>query len=217
VELSEDELHVLQPILSARARYGLRLDGQRYLQPAQYTQSLAASFVSRGGKIEEGVAVVGIRERAASSGVQVDIATSVLSADVAVIANGAWLQRLARPTGVRMRVGSGRGYSFTVHADEILEAPLYLPSTRVACTPGPDPRSGWLRMAGTMEFRPPSYRLDEPRVRAIVRSCSPFLRYVDWSSVTGEWVGPRPITTDGLPVIGATALANVFVAGGHGM
>jgi len=217
VELSEDELHAVQPILSPRAHFGLRLDGQRYLQPAEYTQSLAGSFVSRGGKIEEGVSVVGIRERAGSSRVHVDIATSVLSVDVAVIANGAWLQRLAGPTGVRMRVGSGRGYSFTVRADEVLEAPLYLPSTRVACTPGPDPQSGWFRMAGTMEFRPPGYRLDERRVQAIVHSCTPYLRNVDWSSVTGEWVGPRPITSDGLPVIGATALENVFVAGGHGM
>lgn len=217
VELSEDDLHALQPILSARARYGVRLDGQRYLQPAAYTQSLAASVVERGGKIEEGVSVAGVRERPGSSRVHVDTATSVLNFDAAVIANGAWLRRLAQPTGVRVRVGSGRGYSFTVRGDQVLDAPLYLPPTRVACTPGPDPQSGWFRMAGTMEFRPPEYRLDERRVQAIVRSCAPWLRDVDWSSVTGQWVGPRPITTDGLPVIGATNLENVFVAGGHGM
>jgi D-amino-acid dehydrogenase len=30
-------------------------------------------------------------------------------------------------------------------------------------------------------------------------------------------VGSRPVTTDGLPLVGATASPRVFVAGGHGM
>jgi D-amino-acid dehydrogenase len=30
-------------------------------------------------------------------------------------------------------------------------------------------------------------------------------------------VGPRPVTADGLPLIGASANPRVFVAGGHGM
>ncbi|MDQ2874903.1 MAG: FAD-dependent oxidoreductase, partial [Actinomycetota bacterium] len=31
------------------------------------------------------------------------------------------------------------------------------------------------------------------------------------------WVGARPCTPDGLPVIGAARAPRVFVAGGHGM
>jgi D-amino-acid dehydrogenase len=40
---------------------------------------------------------------------------------------------------------------------------------------------------------------------------------IDWSARTDEWVGARPCTTDGLPVVGRTASDRVFVAGGHGM
>jgi D-amino-acid dehydrogenase len=32
-----------------------------------------------------------------------------------------------------------------------------------------------------------------------------------------EWVGSRPVTPDGLPLVGATRAPGVYVAGGHGM
>ncbi len=40
---------------------------------------------------------------------------------------------------------------------------------------------------------------------------------IDWEARTDEWVGSRPCTADGLPVIGATKSPRVFVSGGHGM
>jgi D-amino-acid dehydrogenase len=43
------------------------------------------------------------------------------------------------------------------------------------------------------------------------------LQGVDWSSVRDVWVGPRPVSADGMPLIGATKVPGVFVAGGHGM
>ncbi len=44
------------------------------------------------------------------------------------------------------------------------------------------------------------------------------LQGIDWSARTDEWVGSRPCTTDGLPLVGgATRTPGVYVAGGHGM
>ena len=40
---------------------------------------------------------------------------------------------------------------------------------------------------------------------------------IDWDDRKEEWVGPRPCTPDGLPLIGATTSPRVFVGGGHGM
>jgi D-amino-acid dehydrogenase len=42
------------------------------------------------------------------------------------------------------------------------------------------------------------------------------LEGVRWSERVDEWVGSRPVTTDGRPLIGAVA-PGIFVAGGHGM
>lgn len=40
---------------------------------------------------------------------------------------------------------------------------------------------------------------------------------VDWDSRQDEWVGSRPVTPDGLPLVGQTKLPNVYTNGGHGM
>lgn len=42
-------------------------------------------------------------------------------------------------------------------------------------------------------------------------------RGVDLDDRRDEWVGSRPVTPDGLPLVGATAGRGVYVAGGHGM
>jgi hypothetical protein len=44
-----------------------------------------------------------------------------------------------------------------------------------------------------------------------------YLDGADWRTLSGSWVGPRPVTADGLPLIGATRRPGLFVAGGHGM
>jgi D-amino-acid dehydrogenase len=110
-------------------------------------------------------------------------------------------------------VVAGRGYSFTVRTPEPLRQPLYIPSIRVACTP----TGGEMRVAGTMEFRKPDDPLDERRIAAIVRSAQGFMPRVDWTTLSGAWVGSRPVTPDGLPLIGRTNVGGTYAAGGHGM
>ena len=210
-ELSAAELHREQPLLGSRAAYGLRIGGQQFLQPLDFVRSLAASVRSRGGQIVTGAPVTAIASRA--GGIRLDVAGQPTDADVCVLANGAWINELAAPAGVRVRIQAGRGYSFKVGIPEPLTRPLYLPAARVAITPAP----GGFRVAGTMEFRRPDDPLDRRRIGAIVRSARAYLPGVDWSALTGPWVGPRPVTADGLPIIGATLDDGLFVAGGHGM
>jgi len=211
-ELSQRELRMERPVVSARARHGLKLAGQRYLQPLAYTRSLADSFRSRGGQIVPGVPVDRL-ESGRGGTVRVFTPGEVPEFDVAILASGAWLSRLGKPAGVRLPVAAGRGYSFTVATATPLAGPLYLPALRVACTP----TAGGMRVAGTMEFRSADAPLDRRRIDAIVRSARDYLEGVDWASITDVWVGPRPVTADGLPLVGATRQAGVYVAGGHGM
>ncbi|KAA5825835.1 FAD-dependent oxidoreductase [Saccharopolyspora hirsuta] len=200
------------PQLSDRISAVLRVDGQRYVDPGEFTRALAKSFVERGGTLRTGFAV---RQLVRTPG-QVIVKSEQedrVSAEVVVLATGAWLSKLAKPLGVRTPVRAGRGYSFTVPTDEPVPGPIYLPAARVACTP----YQGGLRVAGTMEFRPVDAPLDRGRVEAIVRSARPLLRGVRWEERRDEWVGGRPVTPDGLALIGATKLPGTYVAGGHGM
>ena len=68
-----------------------------------------------------------------------------------------------------------------------------------------------------MEFRAPDAALDRRRIDAIVNATRPLLSGVDLDERRDEWVGSRPCTADGLPLIGRTNAPAVFVAGGHGM
>jgi D-amino-acid dehydrogenase len=211
-ELSERELRRERPLLSGRATCGLRVEGQRYVQPLEYVQSLAAAVAGRGAAVETGRTVSGAGPRP-GGGVRVVADGDPADFDVCVLANGAWMGRLARRAGVRVPVVAGRGYSFRVPLPEELPGPVYLPGLRVACTPAP----GGMRVAGTMEFRPPDAPLDRRRIDAIVRTARDWMPGAGWGAVAGDWVGPRPVTADGLPVIGKTAIDGLFVAGGHGM
>jgi D-amino-acid dehydrogenase len=137
--------------------------------------------------------------------------------DAVVLAHGAWLGGLARRFGVRQPVQAGRGYSFSVAGDRVPRAPVYFPAQRVACTPLDTPAGGRLRVAGMMELRTPDAALDPRRIAAVVEALRPLVDGLDLDDRREEWVGSRPCTADGLPLVGATSSPRVFVAGGHAM
>jgi len=209
----ERDLRELAPLASREVTAGVRIDGQRRLDPGAFVNALADSVAARGGRIDR-MDVVDVRGHDGQGRARVrSREDTVLSADAVVIATGAWISRLLAPLGMRVPVRAGRGYSFTVPVDRPVPAPVYLPAERVACTP----YRGALRVAGTMEFRGPDAPLDRARVDAIVASARPLLDGVRWDERHDLWVGPRPVTPDGRPLIGALPRPGVYVAGGHGM
>jgi len=211
--LSGAEIRSLEPTLGDGVQSGVRMLGQRFVNPPAYVASLADSVVQRGADLVTGFEVADVVDLGAG-GVDVVAQTGErLRADAVVLATGTWLGELARGYGVKRVVQAGRGYSFTVVPDEMPKNPIYFPVQRVACTPLGDR----LRVAGMMEFRSPDAPLDPRRINAIVEAARPMFTGVDWTARREEWVGSRPCTTDGLPLVGATRSPRVHVAGGHGM
>lgn len=201
----------LAPQLSEAVKVVYRLDGQRFLEPAPYVQALADSVISRGGQVLSGLDAASVTGTPKPTVVLAD--GEQLTADSVVVATGAWMPKLARPLGVRVRVQAGRGYSFTVETDEPSKYPVYLPFQRIACTP----YQGRFRIAGTMEFRRPDEPLQPRRIQAIINQARNLLTGMNLDERHDEWVGSRPVTPDGLPLVGATRAPGVYVAGGHGM
>ena len=210
--LDGDAMHALVPALGDAVTCGVRLRDQRFINPGRFVNALADAVRGRGAEIRTGVEVTDITESA--GGVRLGVAAGPsVTADAVVIATGAWLGSLARDAGVKTIVQAGRGYSFTVQPEQMPVAPMYFPAQRVACTPLGD----GLRVAGMMEFRKPDAPADPRRVTAIIDAAKPMLTGVDWAARTDEWVGSRPCTADGLPLVGRTRSPRVFVSGGHGM
>ena len=210
--LSGAEARDVEPALSEVVVAAIRIHGQRYLDPPAFMAALAESLRTRGGEIRDGVAVRALDD----DGDGVTVTTEHQAPerfDAVVVATGAWLGALTRRFGVRLPVQAGRGYSFSVPIERVPTGPVYLPTQRVACTPLGDR----LRVTGMMEFRRPEAPLDPRRIAAIIAATRPMLRGADFDARSDEWVGSRPVTPDGLPLIGPTRSPRVFVGGGHGM
>lgn len=202
-----------EPAISDAVQAAIVIHGQRYLRPVEYVEALADAVRGQGTQILEGAGVLSVDDLG-GAGVRV-VTTGAGSGtyDAVVVATGAWLGDLVSSYGVRHVVQAGRGYSFSVETEQMPAGPLYFPAARVALTPLGDR----LRVAGMMEFRRADAALDPRRVRAIVEAARPLLRGADLDHRQDEWVGSRPVTADGLPLIGRTGSERVFVAGGHGM
>jgi D-amino-acid dehydrogenase len=75
-----------------------------------------------------------------------------------------------------------------------------------------------VRLAGTLELGSRSAGLALRRIEALDRSAARYLR--DWrpGSARADWAGNRPLTPDGLPIIGTVSGHDgLSVATGHGM
>lgn len=209
--ISADEARARAPMLTEKIRGALMLRGQRFLNPPDYVAAVADSFVARGGTLRTGTTITSVDDR----GVRVRIAGPTMdeSFDSVVVATGVGLPALTKQYGVTTRVRAGRGYSFAVDVDDLPPGPVYFPGSSVVCTPLGDR----MRIAGMMEFGRHGDPVDQRRIGAIVESVRPLLRGVSLDDRREEWVGSRPCTQDGLPIVGRTRSPRVFVAGGHAM
>lgn len=226
--LTGSQVQQAQPGLSHEVRAAVAIQGQKYIHPPQFMRALTQSFIARGGKLREWVRVEEL-DTEPNAVWLTDNGGHRHRHDVVVLATGATLGALARPFGVTKVVQAGRGYSFTVTGSQVPSSPVYFPNQRIACTPLHEPvypigeppygedDGELLRVAGMMEFRRPGEPLDQRRVRAIVETLRPLLPGLDLDRRRTEWVGARPCTSDGLPLVGGTTDRRVFVAGGHGM
>ena len=159
-------------------------------------------------------------ERFLRTGDAVTLATTAdggeYGGDVFVVAAGVWSGPLSAKLGVPMPIRPGKGYSIDYSpAPVALRTTLTLEDARVAVTP----LNGMVRLAGTMEFGGFDESINAVRVDAIRRAAE--AAFTDWGNPVGEaapWAGLRPMTPDGLPIIGRLGpLRNAFIASGHGM
>jgi D-amino-acid dehydrogenase len=208
-----DDVRAHEPLLSDRVHGGIFFPRERHLDPRALVQGLHTRLLELGVKIVEHSAVTGVR-RAGRAVTAVVTETGPVDGDAFVLAAGAWSGPLSAVLGHRLPVRPGKGYSIDVPAVGLRGA-TNLSDAKVALTPFGDR----LRLAGTMEFAGLDERVNDVRVRAILRAPGAYLR--DWRPPSGHLrpqAGMRPMTPDGVPVIGRLpGSRNAYVTSGHGM
>jgi D-amino-acid dehydrogenase len=205
--MGPEELTACEPCLVGDLA-GLQLKGQLTLDPSALVDALATALRARGVEIREGARVTAIEPGAARTTV------GRVEADAIVLASGIWSVPLAATIGVRLPIVPGKGYSFAVPFEKPPRHQINLESAHVVF----GPQGSAIRVGGTMEFDRQYDRFDPRRIMMIVAAARPYVSGVNWEERTAEWMGPRPMTPDGLPLIGRIGDADpVFVAAGHNM
>jgi len=141
-----------------------------------------------------------------------------LKADTVVLAAGSYSPSLTRPLGVTLPVQPVKGYSLTIPAggwNGAPRVPIVDESLHVAATPLGDR----LRVAGKAEFSGLERDIDPRQIAALaaaVRALFPTLpAHLDLLRAQ-PWCGLRPMSCDGVPILGRTPFANLYLNTGHG-
>jgi D-amino-acid dehydrogenase len=215
--LSPAETVALEPGLAPivdRLRGAIHFPDDGAGDARRFTEVLAARAQALGVVFQFGVAATGIEVR---SGEACGVGTREqrLAADRVVVAAGSFTPRLVRGLGLCLPVAPAKGYSITL--DEVQDAGLRIPVVDDALHAVVTPLGRGLRVAGTAEFAGFDDTLPEPRIRNLLdllRAVLPRARF-DAQTVR-RWSGLRPMSADGVPIIGETSVKNLYVSTGHG-
>jgi D-amino-acid dehydrogenase len=219
-ELDAEELRRLEPGLDSRYGLGMRIDAGAYLKDTRlYLEALVALLQKRGGVVlrqrVNGLIIEGGRLRC------VRMPAGDMACDKAVIAAGAWSARLAAQAGDRIPLISERGYHV------VLPGVVDRPNTALMPCDGKmavTPTAHGLRVAGQVELAgldtPPDWRRAQVllnHARRMFPDSLPDTGDSPGPQTLQRWLGHRPSTPDGLPVIGpASGCADIIHAFGHG-
>ena len=138
-----------------------------------------------------------------------------LTADAYLVALGSFSPALVWPLGLKLPVFPVKGYSITVPIADPARAPvstLLVESYKVAITRLGDR----IRVGGMAEISGFNNRLPETRRATLEHSVGGLFPNAGDLRAATFWSGLRPMTPDSTPVIGKTALPNLFLNTGHG-
>jgi D-amino-acid dehydrogenase len=211
--LDRDAVHEQEPLLTDGVLGGIYFPQERHVDPGAMCAALHKRLVAMDVKIVENSPVDAV-ERNGDRVTAIHSGGIRYTADNFLLAAGAWSGNLSKQFGVALPVRPGKGYSVEVPALG-LRSTVNLWDAKVAVTPFNER----LRLAGTMEFGGLDEKINQVRVDAILRAPAKYFR--NWEPPATKptpMAGMRPMTPDGLPVIGHLGhLHNTYVSTGHGM
>ena len=216
--LTAAECVALEPALAARAGRiagGVHAPGDESGDAHKFTQELAQLCAGRGVRLRYGSRI----ERIEAAGGRVSHVLlgsgDSIQADAYVMALGSYSPLLLRPIGISIPVYPLKGYSITIPLAEGDVAP------QISLSDGAHKlvmsRLGdRLRVAGTAELAGYDTAINEARCRAIVRRTFELFPQAGRPEDAQFWAGLRPATPGGVPCIGRTRYANLYLNTGHG-
>jgi D-amino-acid dehydrogenase len=215
--LGADGCIAAEPALAAvRGKFvgGLRLPNDETGDCFKFTNRLAALAEELGVRFRYDTRIDGI-EVAGGRVAGVRTGSGILTADRYLVALGSHSAALLRPHGLRLPVYPVKGYSITADIVDAARAPVSTimdETYKIAIT-----RLGTrIRVGGMAEISGYNNELPPRRRDTLAFSVGDLFPGAGDLEKARYWSGLRPMTPDGTPVIGATAIPNLFLNTGHG-
>jgi D-amino-acid dehydrogenase len=186
--------------------------------PEEFVRALAARLAQLGVPIQTGVRVRALESDRTGRVTGCLTGEGRIAAARVVLAAGVGSRELARTAGADVPIRAGKGYSCTLTLSSPTRHTMLLGDSKVGLTP----LGGRTRLLGTMEFSDDRPVVRPRRIEAMLLAVRGYLDGVP-ADVTAErvddpWVGLRPMSVDGLPIVDRLPSRDgAFVATGHGM
>lgn len=201
-----------EPAVTDAVVGGILYPEDAHLDPGEFVAAVADLARTSGVRIEERQRVV--RLRGAHRVETVETADRVIEPELVVVANGAWARRLSRGLGLRLLVEPGKGFSLTYGVGaEVFRRPLRLWERRTVVG---SMRTD-VRVTSRLDLVGLDSRVRERRARLSATNAARYLSLPAGVESAHAWAGLRPLTPDGLPLIGrSSTVDNLILATGHG-
>lgn len=193
---------------------GVHYTGDAHLDPGLFLAALGKRVREMGAGTHADASVTGFVE-AEGKVRAVRTRAGEFEAEQVVLAAGAWTPAVARGLGLDIPIQPGRGYSLTASAVRNMPRhALMLGDRRVAVSPLGDR----IRVTGRLEVGTYSTKPDPRWIARLEGFAREFLRLDEKLEIQETWAGLRPITPDGVPMIGFSPRhGNLILATGHAM
>ncbi|WP_109478314.1 D-amino acid dehydrogenase [Paraburkholderia sp. C35] len=197
---------------------GLYLPDDEAGDCARFTRELRAICETNGVRFRFDTRVTSLDVRGrAVHGVHVESAagSETLVANAVVVAAGVDSVELLAPLGVKVPLYPVKGYSATLQIVDDEKSPraaLMDESLKTAITRfGPN-----LRVAGTAELGNRQTTLREQALQTLMKVLDDWFPHATAPSSAHFWVGRRPMTPDGAPLLGSSGIDGLWINLGHG-
>jgi D-amino-acid dehydrogenase len=210
--IGAEEARRMEPALGQKTACAVWMPQWSHVSdPRRIHQRLLSYVEESGGRIVKGevrhivrdgadyIAIHGNEERTRSAAI--------------VIAAGAWSASLCSEIGDRVSLETERGYNMTIrNPNVVVNREIIFAERKFVATP----LAIGLRVGGAAEFAGLNAPANYARSRALAKQAKLYLPDLNIDQGS-EWMGHRPATPDGLPVIGPSKqLPDVYYAFGHG-
>ena len=183
-----------------------------------FCRNLAEILEKRSIRFHYGLSVVKIIRQGTLFGVELSDG-EMLKADKVVVAAGAYSPKLVAPLGIRLPMYPVKGYSVTIPMEGWVTRPRHLVGDMDVHAVANPLGGEVLRVAGTAEFTGFDKTIPAERVANLVKlveAIFPEFAGIMDRDALNPWTGLRPMSCDGVPILGKTSIDGLYLNTGHG-